>query len=426
MRLPDDVTAGMNELSVDYDIRVDPANVGDHHLWSFGRKTSCDATANSAYAGSIFGSNTGRLRTGLSATTPTTGASVQRSPTYALREGVWKHLTYTQQLNAGGTTWTGVLYEDGVEIGRNTNLNVAPSVNAAGTNCNFLGRSQAPAHYALRGTLRNFRVYDRALSPDEAIALSEPPAVTGVRADAAAIDLGLTSAIVDDIALPAVGSVAGSRITWTTSDPAVVTAKGAITRPARGQSAATATLTAHLVKGHDVTEREIAITVPAEFDDQQSVARDADELALAGLDDIRGNLTLPITGQFGSTIAWTAEPEPDHADRRGDSPRLRPPRRAGHPDGDPHQGDGHPDQVVLGHGQGQAAHGGPGALLPRPLHGRGHRRRRAVALLDLHRQQRPGLGRAWPAAVHRWCRSWATKACVTPSSSARRTATPST
>ena len=309
VRLPDDVTAGMNELSIDYDIRVDPANVGDHHLWSFGRKSSCDATATSAYAGSIFGSNTGRLRTGLSATTPTTGASVQRSPTYALREGVWKHLTYTQQLNAGGTSWTGVLYEDGVEIGRNATLNVAPSVNAAGTNCNFLGRSQAPAHYALRGTLRNFRVYDRALSPDEAIALAEPPAVTGVRADAAAIDLGLTSAIVDDIALPAVGSVAGSRITWTTSDPAVVTAKGAITRPARGQSAATAILTAHLVKGHDVTEREIAITVPAEFDDQQSVARDADELALAGLDDIRGNLTLPITGEFGSTIAWAAGPD---------------------------------------------------------------------------------------------------------------------
>ena len=40
----------MTELSVDYDIRIDPANVGDHHLWSFGRKTSCDATANGGYA----------------------------------------------------------------------------------------------------------------------------------------------------------------------------------------------------------------------------------------------------------------------------------------------------------------------------------------------------------------------------------------
>lgn len=308
VKLPDDITAGMAEVSVDYDIRVDPANVGDHHLWSFGRKTGCEATANSAYAGSIFGSATGRLRTGLSATTPTTGASVQRSATYALREGVWKHLTYTQQRNAGGTSWTGILYEDGVEIGRTTNLTVAPSVNAAGTNCNFLGRSQVPTHYALRGTLRNFRVYDRALSPDETIALSGLAGADGARADAAALDLGLTSAVVENLALPAFGSEAGSRISWSTSDPAVVTAKGVITRPARGQSAARATLTARLTKGHDVATRTIEITVPAEFDDPQAAARDHADLALAGLDDVRGHLTLPATGRFGSTITWAATP----------------------------------------------------------------------------------------------------------------------
>jgi hypothetical protein len=304
--LPDNITAGMTDLSVDYDIRIDPANVGDHHIWSFGRKTNCDGTANGDYAGSIFGSNTMRLRTGLTATTPTTGASVQRTMTYALREGVWKHLTYTQQRNANGTSWTGVLYEDGVEIGRNTNLTVAPTVNAAGTNCNFLGRSQAPAHYALRGTLRDFRVYDRPLSPDEAIALAEPQGVAGVRDDAAAIDLGQTDAIVDDIALPAVGTKAGSRIAWSTSDPAVVTAAGKITRPALGQPAAHATLTAHLTKGLEVSTREIAITVPAEFDAAQSVARDTADLTLTGLDDIRGNITLPAAGEFGSTISWTA------------------------------------------------------------------------------------------------------------------------
>jgi hypothetical protein len=304
--LPDNITAGMTELSVDYDIRIDPANVGDHHLWSFGRKTGCEATTNGSYAGSIFGSNTMRIRTGLSATTPTTGASVQKTMTYALREGVWKHMTYTQHLNPNGTSWTGVLYEDGVEIGRNANLTVAPSVNAAGTNCNYLGRSQAPSHYALRGTLRNFRIYDRPLSADEAIALAEGPGVTGVNDDAAAIDLGLTSAIVDDIDLPTVGVKAGSRIAWTTSDPAVVTARGVITRPAQGQPPATATLTARLTKGHEVATRSIAITVPAEFDDAQSVARDTADLTMVGLDDIRGNITLPSAGRFGSAITWAA------------------------------------------------------------------------------------------------------------------------
>ncbi|HEX6027328.1 MAG TPA: immunoglobulin-like domain-containing protein [Solirubrobacter sp.] len=304
--LPDNLTAGMTEMSVDYDVRIDPANVGDHHLWSFGRKTACEATTNGSYAGSIFGSNTMRIRTGLSATTPTTGASVQKSMTYGLREGVWKHLTYTQQLNANGTTWTGVLYEDGVEIGRNANLTVPPSVNAAGTNCNYLGRSQSPTHYALRGTLRNFRIYDRPLSADEAIALAQAPGVAGVNDDAAAIDLGLTTAIVEDIDLPSVGTKAGSRITWTTSDPSVVTADGVITRPALGQPAAGATLTARLTKGHEVTTRSIAITVPAQFDDVQSVARDTADLALVGLDDIRGNITLPATGRFGSAITWAA------------------------------------------------------------------------------------------------------------------------
>ncbi len=305
--LPDNITAGMTDLSVDYDIRIDPANVGDHQLWSFGRKTNCDSAANGDYGGSIFGSNTMRLRTGVTATTPTTGASVQKSMTYALREGVWKHLTYTQQRNANGTSWTGVLYEDGVEIGRNGNLTVAPTVNAAGTNCNYLGRSQAPAHYALRGTLRDFRVYDRPLSPDEAIALAEPPGVAGVRDDAAAIDLGPTGAIVDDIALPTVGTKAGSRITWTTSDPRVVTAGGVITRPATGKPAATATLTAHLTKGLEVTTRDITVTVPAEFDDSQAVARDTADLKLTGLDDIRGNITLPVGGRFGSAITWKAD-----------------------------------------------------------------------------------------------------------------------
>ncbi len=120
---------------------------------------------------------------------------------------------------------------------------------------------------------------------------------TGVQADAAAIDLGLTSAIVDDIALPAVGSVAGSRITWTSSNPAVVTAAGAITRPARGQAAATATLTARLTEGPRGRPRGRSRSrSSAEFDDAQSVARDRADLAVAGLDDVRGNITLPSCG----------------------------------------------------------------------------------------------------------------------------------
>ncbi|MEU5907072.1 immunoglobulin-like domain-containing protein [Micromonospora sp. NPDC047527] len=311
VRLPDDITAGMSNLTVDYDVWIDPANVGEHQMWSFGRKSgSCDVDTGAQ--GSIFASNTQRFRVAVGS------ANLQQNRVRML-EGAWTHVTYTQSLNANGTSWTGRLYLDGVLHATSTNLTTPPSVNAAGTNCNFLGRSQTSGHYSFRGTLRDFRVYDRAVSLDETIALAQRTVADGVRADAAAIDLGLTSAVVHDITLPKVGSVAGSTITWTSSDPSVVAVytppavpsarkvavTGRITRPAQGQPDATATLTATVRKGaQEITTREIPVVVKAEFNDGQAVDRDSFDLSLYATGDVRGNLNLPARGEFGSTITW--------------------------------------------------------------------------------------------------------------------------
>ena len=63
--------------------------------------------------------------------------------------------------------------------------------------------------------------------------------------------LGDTSALVQNITLP---SAPG--LTWSTSDPDVITATGAITRPAADGSDATATLTANFThRGPDRTPR---------------------------------------------------------------------------------------------------------------------------------------------------------------------------
>ncbi|MEU8285423.1 immunoglobulin-like domain-containing protein [Micromonospora sp. NPDC048905] len=309
--LPNDITAGMSNLTVDYDVWVDPANVGEHQMWGFGRKSgSCDVDTGAE--GSIFASNTQRFRVAVGP------ANLQQNRVRML-EGAWTHVTYTQSLNSNGTSWTGRLYLDGVLHATSTDLTTAPSVNAAGTNCNFLGRSQTSGHYSFRGTIRDFRVYDRAVRLDETLLLAEKTVSDGVRADAAAIDLGLTSAVVRDVVLPKVGSVAGSTITWTSSDPSVVEVNsppalasarkvavtGRITRPAQGQPDATATLTATVRKGgQEVTTREIPVVVKAEFDDAQAVDRDAFDLTLADTDDVRGNLDLAAKGEFGSTITW--------------------------------------------------------------------------------------------------------------------------
>lgn len=319
VRLPDDITAGMTNLSVSFEVWVDPANVGNHQMWSFGTKSgSCDATTGAQ--GQMFASNTAarpgdRFRIGVGNQNVMAGAPSR------LREGAWKHVTYTQELNPNGTSWTGTVYVDGVRHTQSTNISTPPSINAAGTNCNFLARSQAPGDYSFRGTIRDFRVYDRAVSLDEALALADDTVVSGAQADAEAIDLGLTEAIVHDITLPKFGSVAGSSISWTSSDPSVVDVVtpppvfsarkvpviGRITRPAVGEPDATAILTATVRKGaFEVVRRDIPITVKAEFTDAQAVERDAFDLELYATDDVRGNMDLPSEGEFGTTITWTS------------------------------------------------------------------------------------------------------------------------
>lgn len=315
VRLPADLTAGMQAVTVDYDIWIDPANVGEHQIWSLGNKTSCDTAG--GQQGQLFSSNTQRLRVAAGT------ANVQQNRV-RLPEGVWKHVTYTQAPNANGTSWTGTLYVDGVQHAQSTTITTAPSVNAAGTNCNFLARSQVPGNYSFRGTLSDFRIYDRSLSAGEVALRAAQGNAEGVDADAAAIDLGLTSAVVEDLVLPKIGSEAGSTITWESSDASVVEVvvpptassarkvpiRGVITRPAAGTPDATAVLTATLRKGSEaVAVREIPITVPAEFDDAQAVDRDALDLELHSTDNVRGNIDLPVEGRWGSDIVWESTSE---------------------------------------------------------------------------------------------------------------------
>ncbi|MET2010675.1 immunoglobulin-like domain-containing protein [Microbacterium chocolatum] len=315
VRLPADLTAGMTAITIDYAVWIDPANVGEHQIFSLGNKTSCDVAG--GQQGQLFASNTQRLRVAAG------NVNVQQNRV-RLAEGVWKHVTYTQTPNSGGSSWTGTLYVDGVQHAQSANITTPPSVNAAGTNCNFLGRSQVPGNYSFRGTLADFRVYDRALSSAEVAQRTAAANDAGVAADAAAIDLGLTEAIVDDVVLPTAGDAAGSSITWVSSDPSVievvappavasarkVPVRGVVTRPALGQPDATAVLTATLRKGTDAeTVREIPITVKAEFDAASSVARDTLELELYSTDDVRGNIELPDVGTWGSTITWESSIE---------------------------------------------------------------------------------------------------------------------
>lgn len=106
--------------------------------------------------------NTGYLRYAI-----TTGGGSKEQGINAstpIGTGVWVHFA---------VTWTGnlgILYMNGVEVGRNSAMTLKPSSLGATTQ-NWFGRSQYSGDPYLTGTLDDIRIYSRALSASEIVTL---------------------------------------------------------------------------------------------------------------------------------------------------------------------------------------------------------------------------------------------------------------
>ncbi len=85
--------------------------------------------------------------------------------------GTWTHVAVT----LSGTT--GTFYVNGTAVGTNTGMTLNPA-SLGNTTRNFIGRSQFAADPYLNGTVDEFRIYNRALSPSEISGLVAPPAIT--------------------------------------------------------------------------------------------------------------------------------------------------------------------------------------------------------------------------------------------------------
>jgi hypothetical protein len=146
-------------------------------------------------------------------------------------------------------------------------------------------------------------VYDRALVADEVAALAAPVLREAVEADAAAIDLGDLANVTEDVALPAFGQNQ-TAIDWSSSNPAVVSDSGRVTRPAAGSAAVDVTLTATVSRGGASTTRTFTVTVLPR-DDGADARAAAAAIAVPHIDDVRENLTLP-TAVKAATVSWTS------------------------------------------------------------------------------------------------------------------------
>ncbi|TXS46253.1 hydrolase [Streptomyces sp. uw30] len=294
LKVPNDVMKGMDSISVSLDVKVDSAQSTPYFIYGFGNSSGGNGN------GYLF--TTGNsLRTSIASGNWSTEQTTRPADSHNLTRSVWKHLTYTQ------TAATGVLYEDGVEVGRNSAVTITPgSIGSGTTTANYIGKSVYSGDKLFKGRIRDFRVYDRALAASEVEQLALPVATQGVADDKAALSLGDTSAVVADLDLPRTGTAGGSAITWAAGNPAVVSDSGKVTRPAAGEPAAHATLTATMKKGTVTDALTFDITVLPDFDDRTATEQAAQDLTVHNLDDVRGNLTLPASGAYGTDVTWSS------------------------------------------------------------------------------------------------------------------------
>ena len=296
VKLPDNILAGLNSITVSAEVLIRQDQATPYFIWGLGTPATSNSgngylfTTGNAYRGTISPNNwQGEQNT-------TSGQDLPR--------GVWKTLAYTLD----DATNTARLYLDGVQVAQNTNVTITPASLGGGvTTANYIGRSNYDADRRLAGSVRDFRIYDTALSATEVAAL-HPDDATKLARDAAAISLGDVSGLTANLMLPTTG-VNGASIAWATSDAGVISATGVITRPASGQPNATATLTATLTRGGATQTRAFEVTVRAMPGDDALAQEDLDAIEIPNADDIRGNITLPATGPVnGTAITWSASP----------------------------------------------------------------------------------------------------------------------
>ncbi|MGW1954469.1 family 43 glycosylhydrolase [Streptomyces sp. NPDC001920] len=303
IKVPNDVMKGMNAITVSLDVLIDATQSTPYFVYGFGNSSGGNGN------GYLF--TTGNsLRTSIASGNWSTEQTTKPSDSHNLTRGVWKHLTYTQ----AGTT--GVLYEDGVEVGRNTAVTITPGAIGSGTTtANFIGKSVYSGDRLFKGRIRDFRVYDRALAGSEVEQLALPVAAQGVADDKAALSLGDTTAVTADLDLPRTGTAGGSSIGWASDNTSVVSDGGKVTRPAAGEPNGRATLTATLTKGTVTATKSFDVTVLPDFDDRTATEQAAEGLTVHNLDDVRGNLTLPATAAHGTDVTWSsAKPDVVSAD----------------------------------------------------------------------------------------------------------------
>ncbi|HTU75807.1 MAG TPA: arabinofuranosidase catalytic domain-containing protein [Trebonia sp.] len=155
VQLPDGIASGLHDFTIS--AWVNPSqNTAWSRVFDFG-------TGTNDYMFLTLSAGGGPMRYAI--TTSGNGAEQQINTSTSLPLNTWSLVTVT----LSGST--GTLYVDGQPVGTNTSMTLNPT-SLGDTSQNWIGRSQFPADPYLNGTVDDFNIYSRALSPAEVAALA--------------------------------------------------------------------------------------------------------------------------------------------------------------------------------------------------------------------------------------------------------------
>ncbi len=149
MNLPNNVTKNWKDFTVS--MWINPERVDN---WA--RIIDCGSGTENNFFITVKAAQTGALRYSIKYNG---GTEQQINTNFTPKTSSWTHIVLTQKDNLG------ILYANGVEIGRNENLTVSPSM-LNSTNQNYIGRSAYSSDPYYYGIVDEFRVYDCALDTD--------------------------------------------------------------------------------------------------------------------------------------------------------------------------------------------------------------------------------------------------------------------
>ncbi|MFA9463567.1 MAG: immunoglobulin-like domain-containing protein [Velocimicrobium sp.] len=247
---------------------------------------------------------------------------VSASDTTALEQNVWSSITAT--FAEDGTL---ALYKNGKLVSKiaTTNITTFGELFTAGDGFDgYIGKSFWPDPY-FQGDIKEFKVYNKALSYDEVTAYyydgkDSSVLQTSIEEAADALTLGEISSIQDDMTLPTTG-INNTTISYSSSDPATIAVDGQVNRPDTGNGNKMVTLTAMVsLLGQSVTKTFDVTVLESNAEEDIKIAKETftvDALERLVINDV----TLPTTtSKKNVTVSWTSN-DPAHMTKDGNVER---------------------------------------------------------------------------------------------------------